>query len=164
MKFKINAGTVIDAATPDEVKDAVHGAQQSWFQEMARGLKHMRFETQAAVATGETLTIDNPAQPCGPEQGFAWAVQRVSVEGLTGSDTLQVFRSPLPGAPGVPTGRLYGVISPTQNLHVGSRGIVLHGGERLAVSGTGLSTTVGTIVVVSGEVVEVPEFMIWKLL
>jgi hypothetical protein len=156
VKFKINAGVDIETATPAEVAGMLDSSQQSWFAEMARGVKHFRFGFTGAVTTG---AVDiSSAQQGGPNQGFVWAVQRLSVDSLGTGDTLRVYRAP------VQQNTFYGLLTATSpEIHFGSKGMILHGGEELEITGTGLTTT-ATNLTVSGEAIELPEFMLWKFL
>lgn len=163
MEFEIKAGGKFEAATPTEVRNITQSMWQQYFEERARGIKHMRFVDQGFVANNSIL-IHDPLQ-MGPRPGFVWAVQRINVEGLTGSDFVLAYRDPAPLAgPGSYSGNLYGQISGNAPLHIGSKGIILHPGEFLAIFGTGLTTTDGTQITVNGEVIEAPAFKLNELL
>lgn len=154
--FKMNAGLNFETTTPKEVAGMLGDSQQSWFAEMARGHKHFRLAISGAVTGGVTDIRD--ATQGGPNTGFVWAIQRLSVDGLAAGDTLKVYR--FPAGPNTFIGLL---TAASPELHVGSKGIVLHGGEDLEITGTGLTTLQPTLTV-NGEALEVPEFMIWKIL
>lgn len=155
MKFKINAGVDIETATPGEVAGMLDSSQQSWFAEMARGLKHFEFVLTGTVTAGAVVIGDLDA---GPRQGFVWAVRRLSVDQLGDGDSLSIYR-----APASPS-RFVDVLTPSRpSVKPAATGLVLHGGQSLQVTGTGLTTTAAELVV-TGEAVECPEFMIWKLL
>lgn len=157
-RFKINAGVDIETATPHEISGMLDSQQQSWFAEMARGLKHFRFELAGAVATGAVDMADAGTQP---RPGFVWAVRRLSVDQLGTGDALRVYRTPS-GTPGDPQRFLYQLSATSPSVQPGSAGLILHGGEGLEVRGTGLVTT-AAVLVVTGEAIEAPEFMMWKL-
>lgn len=155
MKFKINAGVDIETTTPAEVAGMLDSSQQSWFAEMARGLKHFEFVLTGAVVGG---VVDMADLDAGPRQGFVWAVRRLSVDRLNTADVLSVYR-----APAAPS-RFVDVLTASRpSIKPASTGLVLHGGQSLQVTGTGLITEAVELVV-TGEAVECPEFMIWKLL
>lgn len=155
MKFKINAGVDIETATPGEIGTMLDSQQQSWFAEMARGLKHFEFMITGAVDAG---TVDMVDLETGPRQGFVWAVRRLSVDQLADGDVLSVYRQPAGPL------RFVDVLTASRpSIKPAATGLVLHGGQSLEVTGTGLTTT-ATELVVTGEAVEAPEFMIWKLL
>lgn len=155
MKFKINAGVDIETATPGEVAGMLDSQQQSWFAEMARGLKHFEFMLTGSVTDGD---VDMADLDVGPRPGFVWAVRRLSVDQLGTDDVLSVYRQPAG-----PT-RFVDVLTASRpSIKPAATGLVLHGGQSLEVTGTGLTTTALELVV-TGEAVECPEFMIWKLL
>jgi len=155
VKFKINAGVDIETATPGEVAGMLDSQQQSWFAEMARGLKHFEFVLTGAVTAGAVDMVDTQS---GPRPGFVWAVRRLAVDQLGTGDTLRVYR-----APAGPT-RYVGALTDTRtDYRPGAAGLLLHGGQSLEVVGAGLTTTAAELVV-TGEAVEAPEFMLWKIL
>jgi hypothetical protein len=155
VKFKINAGVDIETATPGEVAGMLDSSQQSWFAEMARGLKHFEFALTGDVTGG---VVDMADLGAGPRQGFVWAVRRLSVDQLGVADVLSIYRAPASAS------RFVDVLTASRpSVKPASTGLVLHGGQSLQVTGTGLTTTAVELIV-TGEAVECPEFMIWKLL
>jgi hypothetical protein len=155
VKFKVNAGVDIETTAPEEMRGMLDGSQQSWFKEMARGVKHFEFVLSGAVSGGVFDAVDLEA---GPRAGFVWSVRRLSVGQLGTGDVLSVYRNPAG-----PT-RYVGALTATSTTYKpGSGGLILHGGQSLEVTGTGLTTTAASLVI-TGEAYECPEFMIWKLL
>lgn len=156
MRFKLKAGSEVDVLTKDELRAGITEGTRSWFQEMARGKNTARFDATGTPATG-TLTLPGPGQrPIGPEVGFAWAVQRITADGLADGDKLVVYRNSA-----TPSNRL-GIITPTANFHMGSKGALLRGDERIIITGTGLTTT--DDVTVNGEAIDVPESDLYKVI
>ncbi len=159
MKFKIGAGLDFETTTPHEMRGMLSEGQQSWFAEMARGLKHFELSISGAVSGG-ALSIDGSQQvDGGPREGFAWAVQRLSCDLLASADVLKVYR----GAASTTGERYIGPITSTGPLRLGSKSLILKGGQFMSVTGAGLATTAATLVI-TGEAIEVPEFMLWKIL
>jgi hypothetical protein len=158
VKFKINAGAEFDTLTKSELDDGLKSFHTSWFQEMARGLKPMRFPAVLApIAGGKIAAPAAGVGDLGPNPGFAWALQRITVFGLASGDTVQIFRNSSDGQ------NFIGQVSfATPWFHVGSAGFILKDGEQLAFSAAGLTAT-GNLII-NGEFTEAPESMIWKLL
>lgn len=161
MKFNIQAGGNIETTTPLETRDIVQNSQQQWFSEMAAGVKHQRFSAQGTVA-GSSIYI-NSLDDLGPQPGYYWSIQRVTVEGLLAADTLYVYRGQAPLSGG-PSGNAVGIMSIAQNYHVGSKGLILHGGEQLQFFAAGITQANGSTVIVNGEALSVPAQQLWKLL
>jgi hypothetical protein len=116
-----------------------------------------------AAATPTALSIEAAAAASGADADYhaqltatpvAAAISGVaSAEG----DILQVHRTESDGS------ALIGTLSYSEPwLHIGKGGIILYGGESLLVTGSGLTAT-GQILV-NGEGIEVPAFMLAKLL
>lgn len=118
---KISAGATFDTASPQEVEQITRRTWSQGFQEMAAGVKLMRFGASAAVAAG-AVTIP-PAQgaqlPLGPAKGYTWAVERLSAFGLS-------FTAASQGTPAQPPGVPVGfVVSPTGPVTTPVGGTVL---------------------------------------
>lgn len=159
MKFKIQAGAEVETATPHEIGKMLDGNQQSWFAEMARGVKFFRFTITGTVASG-ALVLDDNQRP-GPEQGFIWAVQRFACDGFTADDTgiINLYRDP------ATSNQFLGQLTAGAPMyHPGQLGVIVKGGEFLTATGATLEATDGTPIIITGEALEVPEFMAWKLL
>lgn len=154
--IELRAGAHLETLNQRELEHELTRQTAAWFQEQARGYTTARFSGLAAVNAG-TVTVPKPdASRFGPEQGFAWAVQRVSASGLAANDVLSIYRdvaSPL---------NFLGYVTATSNLSPGGKGVILRGGEFLVAQGSSLTAT-GDIVV-TGEAVQVSELDIYKIL
>jgi hypothetical protein len=162
---KIQAGATFETTTPKEVGEVVRTAYSETFQEMAEGVKPMRFSANAVVS-GTDVTIPQLLSgevPLGPQPGYVWVVQRISAYNLAANDVLAVHRSnadnTVDGSSFI--GNIVASEAPGGFLHVGSKGFLLYGGESMVLVGTGLAAT-GNIQV-NGEGIEVPAFMLWKI-
>lgn len=156
MKFHLRHGAEIDTLTANELAHHLNGAVTQWIQEMARGKSTSRFESSANV-TGGTITLPAVGQPkIGPEVGFAWTIQRISAFGLAANDVLSVYRNTA-----IPANFL-GTITAANNFHVGSKGALLRGDEKLVITGASLTAT--GEVTVNGEATEIGERDVWKLI
>ncbi|MFL6116752.1 MAG: hypothetical protein ACJ786_36160 [Catenulispora sp.] len=155
-KAELRHGSHIETLNQQELEELLSKQTVTYFQEQARGFTTARFGDLSTVATGAVSVPATDETVFGPDKGFAWAVQRVSAAGLAAADVLKVYRdvnSPL---------NFLGYITATANFAPGSKGVVLRGGEKLIVAGTGLTAT-GDIVV-TGEAVQVAELDIYKIL
>lgn len=156
-QVKIQAGATFETTSPKEVAELTKAAYSDSFQEMARGVKPMRFEATGTVATA-AVTIPQAQGGqlgLGPSQGFVWRVDRVSVYGLASGDVLQVHRTVADG-----TAFIGNIPASTGYLDV-PEAPLLYGGEFLVVVGSSLTAT-GQLIL-NGEGVEVPSFMLWKI-
>lgn len=96
MKIKLDVGAELDLLSPGEYKDGLESLNRTWFEEMGRGLKHIRFMTHATVTAG-AFAVGAPLQPdgqlLGPREGFVWSVDRITVSGLATGDTVRLWRN-----------------------------------------------------------------------
>lgn len=155
-EFTIRNNSKINLLTQEELSTELDRVTVNLTQEAARGVTTDRFFSVATVAAGALSLPANDQQKIGPTLGFAWAVQRVTAAGLGTTDVLAVYRN------SVSAFNLLGVVTASSSLHVGSKGIILRGGETLYLAGSSLSA-IGDIAV-NGEVIEVPELDLYKLL
>jgi len=156
-QVKIQAGATFETTSPKEVSELTRTAYSEAFQELAMGVKPMRFEATGTIS-GAAVTIPQPQDgqlALGPSQGFVWRIDRVSVFGLGSGDVLQVHRTVSDG-----TAFLGNLTAVNGYLNV-PESPLLYGGEFLIATGTGLTAT-GQLVL-NGEGVEVPAFALWKL-
>lgn len=154
-RVRLHAGAEIDTLSHDEFRKGLDASQQAWFQERARGLKMMRFETDGAVSGGN-LSLPAQGTSVGPQSGFIWAVVRITQDGLAGSDVLGVHRQVSDGT------RKLGVLTVANPLlRAGTTGMILQPNEVLLFTGTGLTAT---SVRINGDVIECAAFDLWKLL
>lgn len=160
-KFKLDFGADIELITKGEMADVLDKYGDRRLAEYALGLKHFDIPVMlGTVAADGTITLGSSGDPdqihCGPRQGFCWRVCRVSVNGLTGSQTVSLYK----GDPGA--SRFVTVLSATAPAFTSSHGLLLKPGGNVVVSGSGLTT--GAQVTVSGEAVEAPAELIYKLI
>lgn len=166
MHFKIAAGAEIETLTPHEAK----GILSSWLGEITRGIKFRVFDSSTLAAAGAFI-IDQENQPqapngassaddLGPAPGFVWAVLYVAVSGpgfTLGTDKYSVYNSRVTPA------RL---VSPNNLLDKqwNVPGLVLNGGESVAVSGVATGGGGTAQVTVSGAAAELPKELAWQFL
>lgn len=151
-KVKLELGATLDTATKDEIRDVLDKRDEAR-RRAAFGFKIMDFPLMSGTISAGAITLggDQPDQVmCGPKQGFAWAVHRVSVQNLTGSDTLQLFKG---------SNRFVCNITATVSMQTFGKGqLNLMPGDFLRVTGSSMAGT-GMIKVFS-EGFNVPAQMI----
>lgn len=156
-KYRINANAEIDLLSQHELSQALDRQTRDWFQEEARGFSTARFASISTVSNSAVTFPPTGGDTIGPDQGFAWAVQRLSVKGLKTNDELLVYRNAISDLNYIDT-----VTATTPRLSFGSKGLILRGEEKLILTGSSLAAT-GDIVI-NGESIEVPELDIYKVL
>ncbi len=164
-KIKLELGAELDILNGTEFAEGLGKAQSSLLSELARGLKSVRvapipLQTVTGTIAGQTFTVGGDApnsQQFGPREGYVWSVRRVSVYGDQSVDSIQVFR-------GDPTQRANFICTiplSTGRASFGKGELILHPGENLAFTGTGITSTIMSI---GAEAIEAPAPMIYKLL
>jgi hypothetical protein len=98
-----------------------------------------------AVSGGQALLAGNEA---GPRTGYGWAVQRMTIAGLAGTDTMTLYKGPVPTPLNLPqpqnlVGNPLTVAAP--NFHPGGKGLLLQHGDFLSAFGTGLTAAAVTL-------------------
>lgn len=167
----VQGGRPLDIPTADENADAVdarltafrHGQaaiEEARERERARAFKWMRLPallTGTAANSAIALTIGNGFN-VGPDQGYAWSLRRVFVSGLTAGATPDVVNLQLH------SGRqLWQLTGAAPCASWGKLALVLQPGDRLELASVGTFAST-SVVTVTGELLEVPAEMLWKLI
>jgi hypothetical protein len=153
----IRGGAELDIPTQREIADIV-AAQ---LRETYRGVKHMRLPVMSATPSGSAVTIgDQAAGVIGPEQGYAWSLRRVVVDGMTTGTTPDVINMYRNAATGQPP--LWQFNGNNFGYTFGPLEIVLQTGDSLKFASVGTFAATG-VIRVTGELVEVPAEMLAKL-
>jgi hypothetical protein len=157
-QVKIQAGATFETTSPKETGELLDKAFSAQFQEMMRGIKPMRF---AATGTVESDAVTIPQAQggqinLGPEPGFIWAIRRICVYGLATNDVLQIHRTETDGSAFM--GQLTAAVP---FIYPGSCSMLIYGGEFLTLTGSSLAAT-GQLIV-NGEAVEAPAFLLGRL-
>lgn len=158
MKAKLDFGAEIDILSGSEFRQGLDQVSELWYS-YARGLKHLRLPilTGTVAADGSlSLGLSGDEVTCGPSQGYAWRICRVSVYGLSGAESADLYF----GEPG-PT-RFVQTVSASAPTWASSRGLLLRPGDYLVLSGSGL--TAGNVVTMNGEALEAPAEQLYKLI
>jgi hypothetical protein len=101
-------------------------------------------QTQTAVAGTIVLT---DAETWGPKTGYFWAIQRLTVAGLTGTDAVTIYKGSTAGAlAAVPQNQVSAALTAaTCYFNPGRTTLVMQPGDFLTVYGTGLASTSVTV-------------------
>jgi hypothetical protein len=154
VKFKIQAGGEIDVATRSEVREEIEAVKTSWFAEVAKGDRFVRFAGAADIVAGTIDFGEYSYEYIGPREGFVWSVKRIAVTVYDpATDDLALYG----GSPSSST-----VIIPhmdTLNLFPGNE-LVLYPGEHLYVGG--MVTGPGRVWI-TGQAREIPLSLAWRL-
>lgn len=157
MKFKIQAGAEIDIPSRKEISDDMNAAFTSWIAEVAQGDRYRRVTMYgtAAAGTGAITLGDTAGQEIVCPPGFVWAVKCLAVpEGYdvtTGTLALSIGSTDASA-----------VVHPDLPLFLSldANQLVMHGGDKLIVSGT---ATASARVWVTASVRELPASLAWRL-
>ena len=155
-RVKLALGAELDLLNKDELGHQLQAAN-GWEKEAAFGLRHQDLPMmRGKVTAGGILALgaDQPDQsPCGPRQGWYWAVKRISVDGLATSEQVKLWKG---------TGFVCAIAQTPGYVTFGKDGLVLKSGDFLRL--TGASLTAGEQITLTGEAVSVPGPLMWKLL
>jgi hypothetical protein len=154
-EINLQLGAKINTLSQHELKSTLD-QRDARMRSEAIGFKIMDFPVMRGTITAGAISLggDQPDQTLvGPKQGFVWAVHRISILNLTGTDTLQLYKG---------SNRFICNITATTAMQTFSKGqLSLMPGDFLRVVGSSLSGT-GQITVYS-EGFNVPAQMIVKL-
>lgn len=160
-KVRLEVGAELDLLSPRELDETI-GKHASIWQEAARGLKHLGLPTARGTVSAGNVTLGAGLDTgdgvyLGPREGFWWRVIRVSVDGLAAGDLVKLYKGGIQGSRFVA-----GIFQANGSVFTPSRGLILKPGDNLQLTGSGLSAT-GTITM-SGEAIEAPGVLQWKLI
>jgi hypothetical protein len=163
-KQKIQAGATIDAVTHKELQDALGAHLRSWVAETAVGGRFTRFSAAATIASSAVSIGGAGAdRHLGPAPGFVWDVRRLRLTAgsgnITAADIFGVFIND--AGPASTVARTDDVVV-SQRSWNWSGNVVLYPGDNLLVTNIGTIATTGSIIV-SGQVLELPIGLAWKL-
>jgi hypothetical protein len=161
-QFTIQGGTQLETATPAEVR-AIYAEELAADRARARGYKWMRLPTSLQgkpSGSAITLGVTRGQPPVGPQQGYAWCLRRLVVDGLTAGATPDVVNLyPNDGFNGPPLWQFNGN---NFGYTFGRSEMVLNAGDTLSLQSSGTIAATG-LVRLSGELEEVPAEMLYKI-
>lgn len=159
---KIQAGKMIDAVTKKELHDALGMHLRSWMAETAIGGRFARFASMGTITSGAVAIGGANAPDLGPAPGFVWDVRRLRVSSAGTINIADIFgvyiNDPGPAA----------LVARSDDLGVAQRAwtwagnVVLYPGDNLLVQNVNALVSIGQLTV-SGQVLELPVGLAWKL-
>lgn len=159
-KARFEPGAQIETLTPGELGDHLNAFVREWFQEKGRGVGPWRASRTATIA-GAALTLpgtQSATEPFGPQRGYAVGVRDLRVVGLSGTDSISVYRNNT----AVPGNFIRTLTAGAPYVSIGKGSVTLRDGDTLVVTGTGLAATGDVTLIAEGE--EVPSIDVYKLL
>lgn len=162
-EFRLQAGASVDILTQKELDHSLGDLAKDSVLERGRGVKWMRLPVLAGTMSGTYPTSTSKLGGtglCGPNPGYAWALRRIAAIGLSaGTDQLYAFRNEV--VPGQFIGALVGQ-GATNFISFTNVQAVLMPGDELIIS-PGAAFAAAGVITVTGEAVEVPAEMLWKI-
>lgn len=158
-------GAIIQAGVGPDARRDWWAEQQAAAdaREAARGYKWMRLPTYLQgkpASSAITLGITKGQPPTGPEQGYAWVLRRLVVDGLASGATPDIVNLYLNDAfNGAPLWQFNGN---NFGYTFGRCEMVLNAGDTLALQNIGTINATG-LIRLSGELEEIPAEMLYKL-
>lgn len=164
-EFVIQGGARIDIPSRAEIKDTLAGELDARERQQAKGWKWMRLpEVLSAVVASNAVKagIASGQAQLGPEEGYAWSLRRLLVTGLaTGAtpDVVNLYRNDRFAGP-----PLWQFNGNNFGYTFGRLELVLQPGDTLSFQNVGsIAAAAGTVILLSGELIEVPAQQLWKL-
>jgi len=156
-QVSIQGGLRVEIPNRDEIRQDVGAVLDAQQRQLVRGIKWMRLPEilQGPVASSAITLGTASGQVVGPEQGYAWVIRRLLVTGLaTGAtpDVVNLYRNDRFTGPPLWqfNGNNFGYTF--TNLQM-----VLMSGDTLSLKNVGsITATAGTIILLSGELIEIP--------
>ena len=160
-RLHIQGGVEVEIPNREENRADVAAVMDARELVQARGFKWLRLPELTGTASGSALNLDEShgVAVVGPESGYAWSLRRIVVDGMTSGstpDVLNMYRNSTGGAP------LWQFNGNNFGYTFGRLEMVLMSGDTLKFASVGTFAATGRIRV-SGELVEVPAEMLWKL-
>lgn len=153
-KVQLHAGVTIDTITKDEMKEVMSHETDRLLADL-EGVKYLRFIAQGAINSG-AVTIPSQVSGAqaqlqipdlGPQDGFSWLIQRITVDGLKKYGVVTV-NSPAVPASGTAVNNPYPF--PVQVVISGGVGLTA-----VVVNGVTVGTGDGTYLVPAGGTISV---------
>lgn len=160
-KITLQGGMHLEVPNRDENREDVARVMDERELVAARGFKWMRLPEITGTASGSALALDEShgSAIVGPESGYSWILTRVIVDGMTSGatpDVVNMYRNSTGMAP------LWQFNGNDFGYTFSRFEMTLTGGDTLKFASVGTFAATGRIRV-SGELIEVPAEMIWKL-
>lgn len=160
-KLTLQGGMHLEIPNREENREDIARVMDERQLVAARGIKWMRLPEITGTAVSSVLTLDDAhgAATVGPESGYLWSLRRIVIDGMTTGgtpDVVNMYRNSTGGAP------LWQFNGNNFGYTFGRVEMTLMGGDTLKFASVGTFNATGRIRV-SGELVEVPAEMVFKL-
>jgi hypothetical protein len=154
-QVKIQGGMTLEIPNRDEIREDMAGVWDAQQRRLVRGIKWMRLPaTLSGAVKSSAITLGTgTGQIVGPEQGYAWAMRRLVVGGLTAGatpDVVNLYRND-----GFNQVALWQFNGNNFGYTFNNLQLVLMSGDTFSLQNVGTIAATGTITL-SGELVEVP--------
>jgi hypothetical protein len=131
-------------------------------QRAQRSVMYIPIKPHSVAVASTNASIYSHERDLGPRDGYAWAVQRLTVGGLSSGDLVSIYKGPGISVAIDPTLLVQVLTNTTPTWIPGRTGLMLFPGDTIVVNGTGLQATTVTL---SGDVIQleqwiVPEFLL----
>lgn len=162
-EFVIQGGARIDIPSKKEIGDTLAAELDARERHQLRAVKWMRLPVYTGTPASSAVTIDpkaNGGVVLGPEQGYAWCLTRLVIDGMasgTTPDVINMYRNSVTSQP--PLWQFNG-----NNFAYtwGKLRMTLIGGDSLQFASVGTFAATG-LIRVTGELIEVPAEMLGRL-
>ena len=131
--------------------------QRQLDEQMYRAIMIRPLLPQSLAVSGGAVTFVSLEHGLGPDTGFAWAIQRLSVSGLAGSDVLSIYRGPPTSKAATADNFMNNLTVAAPAWHPGRTGLILQDGETIIAAGTSLTATQ---VALTGEIIQMEQWLL----
>jgi hypothetical protein len=138
------------------VATALEAAQRD-NQRAQRSIMSIPIKPHSNAVVSTAVTILSHESDLGPRTGYAWAIQRLTVGGLSSGDLVSVYKGPPVSVTADPTMLVQVLTNTTPTWVPGRTGLILFPGDTIVVTGTGLQATTVTL---SGEVIQMEQWVV----
>lgn len=160
---EVDAGLQVQAGLTlalGKMNDSLARAEQ-YSARLQAAVMYLPILAQTQAVAGGAVLFASKEHDLGPPDGYVWAVQRITVAGLAGSDICSIYKGP-PLAQSIDPTRLANLVTATApTWNPGRTGMVLYPGDSILVSGSALTAT---SVAVSGEVIQMEKWIVPQFL
>ncbi len=160
--YQVGSTKLWGHASREEFLRDIQSVQEARDRASARGWKWMRLpQALSGTPASSAITLGaTKGQVVGPEQGYAWSIRRLIVSGLTSGASPDVVNLYLNDRFAGPP--LWQFNGNNFGYTFGRLELVLMPGDTLSLQNSGTISSTSPVLL-SGELIEVPAEMLWKL-
>lgn len=123
----------------------------------AEAIRVVPIQPQGAAPVSGAFTISSASNVLGPNTGYAWAVQSLSVAGLGSADTASLYIGPATATAVAPNNFKQAFTAAAPAWQPGRTGLILNQGDTLVLAGTGLTSPLVTL---TGQVIVMESWLL----